>query len=222
MTQLKPILLIFVDVVKEAIKTKNARSFIQDWILYTMIGIVFVAALWIISLVIILGSFWALQGRELIIENSQKGGFLLYIGALLGEVLGIMQWRALRQYIPKAFGWILVTNLGCVIGSLVGASLFEINPQSAPTLIQIIVCIAFCLGLTQCLFLKRYSHYWQEWICWIPLTIVCWILSWVGLGRVSSGGGGFWGLIGFVLGLAAIQGGIPGLYLVFLLRDYWR
>lgn len=222
MTHPKLILLIFVDVIKEAIKAKNARSFVKDWTLYTVIGLVLAAALWSISLVIIIGGFWAVEGQELILGNPQKGGFLLYIGALFGEVLGIMQWRALRLYIPKASGWILVTNLGWIIGSLVGASLFELNSLNAPNLIQIISCIAFCLGLTQCLFLKRYSHYWQEWICWIPLTIICGILSWAGLGIVNIGGGGVWGLIGLFLWLAAIQGAIPGLYLVFLLRNYWR
>lgn len=218
MTQKKPILPIVTDIIKDALQ-KNAKQFLKDWTLYTILAWLLAAAFSSISLFLILAIYHLVSNQILMIEPHQNMGVVLFVAAIFGETMGIRQWRVLRRYIPKASGWIVVTNLGWVIGSVMGVSLFK-SDWLYDQFIPFMICVSFCLSLTQCLWLKRYSRYWQEWIGWIPLTLITVIVALVGLGGIGRLGG-----IGFFIGiawLAFVQGTIPGLYLIFLLRDYWR
>lgn len=226
MTQVKPIILIIVDVIQDNIKTKNAKIFLKTWIGYTILAWILAAALESISLLIIIGFFLAISSPMISLPLNLTEGVILYSGTIFGEVLGIMQWLVLRNYIPNASGWILATNLGYIIGCLMGISLYEMNFftdsnfTNISNFTQILACIGFCLGLTQCFFLKRYSRYWREWIYWIPLTIICLNLVWICLHLIQIGN--LFALFFGLVFLAISQGLIPGLFLIFLLRNYWR
>ncbi|MFP4298481.1 MAG: hypothetical protein ACLFT0_11555 [Spirulinaceae cyanobacterium] len=95
------------------------------------------------------------------------------MGALFGEILAIAQWLVLRRYLPQAHGWILVTSWGWILGSLVGPSLVQAKPSNFWMAIAgISPLLNFTISLTQCLFIKRYAKRWQEWLWWLPLTMI--------------------------------------------------
>lgn len=64
-----------------------------------------------------------------IVGALEESGFQFVATILLtGLFIGIAQWLVLRQYIPKAFWWIVVSTLGWTIGLLLVSSDVTLDP----------------------------------------------------------------------------------------------
>jgi hypothetical protein len=131
-------------------------------------------------------------------------------GLLLGASLGLTQWLALRQRIPMAYLWVLVSILG---GLLLAISAFATGgPVGGPSGGAI---IGAALGIMQWVVLRRYfSHAYVWWLA----SIVGFALGLTADETVGFGVGGAagWPLGGACLGI--VSGAITGAALAWLFR----
>lgn len=200
MTKPKPVIPEVFEVIETAVKKTNAKHFLREWIVYNLCGWFLAISLTLVSLNLIFDIAFTFEDEGLVFlfsteQTEEIKALLLWVGALFGEILAIAQWLVLRRYLPQAQGWILVTSWGWILGSLVGPSLLQAEPSNFWMAIAgISPLLNFTISLTQCLFIKRYAKRWQEWLWWLPLTMInMWLFTFASV----VGFMGFWG--GFIL-----------------------
>ena len=128
--------------------------------------------------------------------------------AIPGGLIGFGQWFELRNQLPRAGYWILVTAVGWVIGFGVTVVIFFSFPQFSPQdlLILRMSSIGLASGIGQWLYLRRY---WKSSIAWVGVALLTAIIG--GLG---------WGIAGGIGGSIAwmIAGAISGFFMI-VIRD---
>ena len=127
------------------------------------------------------------------------------IGALVGLLMGGLQWRALHRYTRSAGMWIPVTTVGCTLAGLVGSSALYYAAQDAGFYATVVAIegllpsaiVGAIVALFQWLVLRRWSHHTRA---WIPLVAIG-----TGLAVLAAylTGLGVLALLSFMLGLGA-------------------
>ena len=89
----------------------------------------------------------------------------------MGETIGICQWDVLRSYkVPHAAWWIVVTNLGWTVAIML-TSFLDLSGEIFNNFYgDRGAILGGLLGLTQYLFLRRYSRHWQKSVIWLVGT----------------------------------------------------
>ena len=98
-------------------------------------------------------------------------------GALVGLLMGGLQWRALRRYTRTAGLWIPVTTVGCTLAGLVGSIALYYAVQGAgyyPSVVAIegllpSAVVGAIVALFQWLVLRKWSPHTRA---WIPLVAI--------------------------------------------------
>jgi hypothetical protein len=163
--------------------------------------------------------------NSLIGEPHSRGARLLtlmvfaLVGAIEGGALAGLQWRVLRERLPRlrASEWVGVTVALAVAGWLIGMtpSLFINNSAPAGTEpgLGVILLVAagagavagLCFGLVQWFVLRRYARNASRWI-WIHIPAWALALSAIFLGAsVPDAGSPVW-----FIAVAGVVGGISG------------
>ncbi|MBD1904102.1 MULTISPECIES: hypothetical protein [Cyanophyceae] len=180
-----------------------SKKILRQWIIVNTVSLP-------VSLAIFLVFNWrvyAIQPRFL--EYNVKSTILNTSFAVVGAVVGLVQWLLLKREVSRISGWWLLTNIpGLYVATIVSAvflagtmsTLFHRGfSGSAQILVGGAVSGAVggavggaITGITQSLLLARRVLVRNLWIIWILSSTVAWAVSWaVGLS------------VGFYLGAAA-------------------
>ena len=87
--------------------------------------------------------------------ESSTFGFVAIAFPLLGLVVSICQWFFLRKHFRKAYGWIVATVLGHLLGGLLLESFNGLLSVGLARRLLELLCVGLVLGLAQYLFFKR-------------------------------------------------------------------
>jgi hypothetical protein len=98
-------------------------------------------------------------------------------GALVGLLMGGLQWRALRLYTPSAGLWIPVTTVGCTLAGLVGSIALYYAAEEDSVYFSVVAIegllpsatVGAIVALFQWLVLRKWSHHTRA---WIPLVAI--------------------------------------------------
>jgi hypothetical protein len=99
------------------------------------------------------------------------------VGALVGLLMGGLQWRALHRYTRSAGMWIPVTTVGCTLAGLVGSIALYYAALDAGFYASVVAIegvlpsaiVGAIIALFQWLVLRKWSHHTRA---WIPLVAV--------------------------------------------------
>jgi hypothetical protein len=187
--------------------TKEDRQFWFSWSILTGAGSI--AGIMLLTLAFNLITLPVESGSE----SSESLSLPLLIASLLfyaipGALIGFGQWFELRNLLPRAGLWVLITAVGWVLGFGLGNLAFGIF-DSLPALLLVsvpLIAIGILSGLGQWMYLRRF---WSDTAPWIVVAILVSVIggfSWLIAGAVG-------GAIGWV-----IAGAISG-YALIILRD---
>lgn len=203
---------------------KSTWRFWGEWTFATTVG--WIMAWWISAAGVAITAriIDLFQPEQL--EFPQNANLALWVGTFFGEVMGIVQWGVLKRYIPHAAWWIVVTNLAWTIALTVAVSQLGFERFTHEPQWYIGAIVGSLIGLTQWLFLRRYSPHRGEFFFWLLMTTLTGIILWIGWfwGMKMVVESGFTSIPMVLLGWAlfgVIQGVLPGAALVFILRDYF-
>jgi serine/threonine-protein kinase len=95
-------------------------------------------------------------------------------GAIVGVVLGLIQWFVLRAQIPMPFWWIIATSAGMALGLAISVALLG-SEVSGNSLLGRAVITGVIVGAAQWLVLRQILP--QSWI-WIVVVALGWGIGW--------------------------------------------
>jgi hypothetical protein len=157
-------------------------AFLLGWVGATAAGY---AIGQVLLFVLLLAAFQALFPRA---SASQSNLFVLVaVGASLGTGVGLLQWLAVRKFLPALRGWFLATLLGMAVAgvaewlAIVALQRF-LTVQAARSMGMGLTWILFLvgglvIGLAQWAVLSRVLH--NTWV-WIVATALSWPLASLG------------------------------------------
>lgn len=172
-----------------------SKRILRQWIIVNTVSLP-------VSLAIFLVFNWrvyAIQPRFL--EYNVKSTILNTSFAVVGAVVGLVQWLLLKREVSRISGWWLLTNIpGLYVATIVSAvfladtmsTLFYRGFNSSAQILVGGAVGGAITGITQFLLLTRRVLVRNLWIIWILINTVGWAVGWaVGLS------------VGFYLGSAA-------------------
>ena len=134
-------------------------------------------------------------------------------GAIVGAVLGLIQWFVLRAQIPVPFWWIIATSAGMALGLAISVAFFG-SEVSGNSLLGRAVITGIIVGTAQWLVLRQILP--QSWI-WIVVVALGWGIGWFITRSAGIDLDFKWPVFG-ATGALAFQL-LTGLALYFLLRS---